>query len=85
MSFGHFDVMDKNTDYCENSQNWNIAIYLVKLIILISLNILYCIFSKVWENKVLLEFLFSLLKVDYLVLLCFNLKKTKHGQKCIFH
>ena len=71
MSFGHFDVMAKNTDYCENRQNWKIAINLIKIIILISLKILYCIFLKVWENKVPLEFWFSLLKVDNLVLLCF--------------
>ena len=73
MSFGHYDVMAKNTDYCENRQNWK---NLVKIMILISLNILYCIFLKVWENKMPLEFWFSLLKVDYLVLLCFNLNKN---------
>ena len=60
MSFGHVDVMAKNTDYCEKRQNWKSAISLVKIIIIIISKILSCIFLKVWENKVQLEFRFSL-------------------------
>ena len=85
MSFGHFYVMAKNTDYCENRQNLKSAISLVKIIIIIISNILSCIFLKVWENKVSLEFRFSLLKVGFLVLVCVLPKKSKNGQKYTFY
>ena len=84
MSFGHFDVMAQNTDYCEERQNWKSAISLVKIIIIIISKIISCIFLKVWENKVPLEFRFSLQKVVVLVLLGFSPKKSKNGQKCTF-
>ena len=62
MICGHLDCKAKYTCYCKNGQNGKSAIKLIKIYILMLLKSLSFIFLKVGENKVPLEFKFSLKK-----------------------
>ena len=85
MIFYHLDFIEKYTCYCKNGQNVKSVIKLIKINILMLFKSLCYIFLKVGENKVPLEFRFSLKKVDCLHFYVFILKKTKYGLMCTFY